>query len=93
MRKAVLWFVGITTAGTLVMAIVQLSQFRGHLSTDLNELHVPVAWVVTIFAAIFGVALGNASRGPWETPILAIIASLTCGIAVLLWQRVEILKT
>jgi hypothetical protein len=72
MRKAVLWFVGCTTALMLIFVVFQLSQFRGHLETDLNELHVPVAWVVTIFAAIFGVALGNASRGParvlWVLP-------------------------
>jgi hypothetical protein len=72
MRKALLWFVGCTTASMLVFVAVQLSQYRGHLYTDLNELHVPVAWVVTVFAAIFGVALGNASRGParvlWVLP-------------------------
>lgn len=72
MRKALLWFVGCTTASMLVFVAVQLSQYRSHLYTDLNELHVPVAWVVTVFAAIFGVALGNASRGParvlWVLP-------------------------
>ncbi len=74
MRKAVLWFVGITIAAMLIMVIVQLAQSHGGtLSTDLDELQVPVAWVVTVFAAIFGVALGNASRGParvlWVLPV------------------------
>lgn len=74
MRKAVSWFVGITTAAMLIMVVVQLSQSRGGtLYTDLNELQIPVAWVVTVFAAIFGVALGNASRGParvlWVLPV------------------------
>ena len=74
MRRAVLWFVGVTTAAMLIMVIVQVSQSRsGTLSTDLDELQVPVGWVVTVFAAIFGVALGNASRGParvlWVLPV------------------------
>jgi hypothetical protein len=93
MRKALLWFIGCTTGLMLLMVIVQFSQYRGgNLSTDLNELHVPVAWVVTIFAAIFGVALGNASREParvfWVLPserwklALQIVAVDAAGIVV-----------
>jgi len=72
MRKAVLWFVGIALAGALFA--FGLSAAQSHTSTNgsLTELMGPIGYTTALFAAIFGVALGNASREParvlWTLP-------------------------
>ncbi len=73
MRKALLWFFGILVAlWILGLVMVLTQQHRGDNSTDLATMAVPSAWAVCIFASIFGVALGNASREParvlWVVP-------------------------
>jgi len=73
MRKALLWFFAILLAFWILGLILVVTQHdRGNTSTDLNAIAVPGAWAVAIFAAIFGVALGNGSREParvlWVLP-------------------------
>lgn len=74
MRKALLWFFGIVLALAILSFIATISQAHpSHQSSDTDIMAVPVAWAVGIFAAIFGVALGNASREGarvfWTMPV------------------------
>lgn len=72
MRKAVLWFLG--SALALSLFAFGMSAACNHKTTNgsLSDLLVPVGYVVALFAAVFGVALGNASREParvmWTLP-------------------------
>ena len=96
MRKALLWFLGIALVCSLIA--FGLSASHDHRTTNgaISELLVPVAYTVaTGFAAIFGVALGNASREPsrvlWTLPesrlrsalsVIAVdIAAITLAVA------------
>jgi len=73
MRKALLWYFGIVI-GLSILALIMMAtaSHRGTDNTDLQGISVPCAWMALIFAAIFGVALGNASREParvlWVLP-------------------------
>lgn len=74
MRKALLWFFGIGIALSIMMFAITASQSNGRTDhTDLGSLAEPAAWAAAIFAAIFGVALGNGSREAarvlWTTPV------------------------
>jgi len=70
MRKAVAWFVGITAAIDL-LAIV-LPQ-RGIVKVEYSSIALTGCIFAALFAAIFGVALGNCSRGAarvlWVLPV------------------------
>lgn len=74
MRKALSWYLAVVVALTAwVLGWLLSSPSAGpHTSTDLNQMAVPVAWCTSIFAGIFGVALGNGSREPsrllWSLP-------------------------
>jgi hypothetical protein len=75
MRKALTWYFIVVLALCIWTTLWLWAQFGpgAHSSTDLNELAGPVAWSVSVFPAIFGVALGNgsreASRVLWTLPV------------------------
>lgn len=69
MRKALIWFGG-------VLCILQLFLFfasKGSHRTDVAGIATGSGWLATIFASIFGVALGNGSREAarvlWVLPV------------------------
>ena len=91
MRKAVLWYAVVFLAIVIVATIASAGK-HSSTNTDLTGLVVPAGWCAAIFGAIFGVALGNASREParimWTLPTarwrsgLAIIGVDALGIVV-----------
>lgn len=58
MRKAMAWYTGLLAALTIAMVIWS----QGHGKADAGALCIVASWAATIFASIFCVALGNASR-------------------------------
>ena len=60
MRKAVLVFVGVVVALTLLFDWAGAA--RSHMQVTFVGMFSSAAWFTAIFASIFGVALGNGSR-------------------------------
>ena len=58
MRKALAWFTGLLA----FLLITQFTMQKGVIRSDYTGIAVTAAWLAAIFASIFGVALGNASR-------------------------------
>jgi hypothetical protein len=93
MRKALLWYFGILIGLWIAgLALTITQQHTGDNNTDLGSIAVGGAWAVCVFAAIFGVALGNASREParvlWVLPLerwksaLSVLAVDALGVAI-----------
>jgi hypothetical protein len=75
MRKALTWYF-IVVFALCVWAVFWLWSYAtpgSHSSIDVGFITGPIAWSVSVFPAIFGVALGNgsreASRVLWTLPV------------------------
>lgn len=73
MRKAILWLLLIFAACITLIRLTSATQHGGsHTNGTLTQFSQLLTWVEMIFASIFGVALGNASREParvmWVLP-------------------------
>lgn len=71
MRKALAWFVATLVAITLIGMLSGTITIRS--GDDLLGVGDASGWLAAIFGSIFGVALGNGSRGPsrvlWVLPV------------------------
>jgi hypothetical protein len=94
MRKGLLWFLVIVAGVAAIGVATQVSQGHGHPQISLREVVMSSAWPCSMFAAVFGIGLANASRGPariiWTLPAarwqlaLQLLAIDAIGIAIAL---------
>ena len=101
MRKAVLIFLGIVGALTLLVCWAAAANSQKY-QTSFNSMFATGAWFTALFSSIFGVALGNASRegarvfwalpkARWQSALEVVLVDIA-GIAVV-YAGVVLLST